>query len=132
VRLEAAAIVISPGELVTVSITAVNTHYLAIFGDLLHADWTIVQPLHQVRSTVPGDTRLFMQETRSFIAMTGPGSDGFSIQSDFVRNAQNQPNAGAAYEIVIAGSVGPFRIQKQIFPIPPFPIVRPFMFEVRP
>ena len=36
---------IAPGETVTVAVTAVNTHYLAIFGDLLNADWVIAQPL---------------------------------------------------------------------------------------
>lgn len=114
---------IAPGELVTVSVTAINTHYLAIFGDLLQADWAIVQPLHQV---APNAT----QETRSFAAGVAPG-EAFSISFDFIRNLQNQVNPGATYQITVVGS-GPFRIQKSILPIPPFPIVRPFVFEVRP
>ena len=113
---------IAPGELVRVTVRAVGTHYLAIFGDLLHADWTIVEPVHQA---APG----VVQEVRSFVAQ-GPGMEAFAISCDFVRNTQNQPNPGASYQILLQGH-GPLVIQKQILPLPPFPAVRPFVFEVQ-
>jgi hypothetical protein len=113
---------IAQGELVTVTVRAFGTHYLAIFGDLLHADWTIVDPLHQTATGV-------VQEVRSFVA-AAPGTEAFAISCDFVRNTQSQPNPGASYQILLKGS-GPLVIQKQILPLPPFPAVRPFVFEVR-
>jgi hypothetical protein len=113
---------IAPGELVTVTVTAVRTHYLAIYGDLLHAEWTIVSPVQPVAPEM-------VREVRSFVAQA-PGTEGFAISCDFVRNTQNEPNPGALYEILLKGD-GPLVIRKVILPLPPFPAVRPFVFEVR-
>ena len=113
---------IAPGELVTVTVTAVRTHYLAIYGDLLHAEWTIVSPVQPVAPEM-------VREVRNFVAQA-PGTEGFAISCDFVRNTQNQPNPGALYEILLKGD-GPLMIRKVILPLPPFPAVRPFVFEVR-
>ena len=113
---------IAPGEVVTVTVTANRTHYLAIFSDLLVADWAVVQPIHQVG-------QVSTQETRSFVAGAGP-QEAFALSVDFVRNQQGATNPGAEYLIQVRGDRGPFVIQKRIVPIPPFPIGRPFLFEV--
>jgi len=110
------------GEVVTVTVTAIKTHYLAIFGYLLHAEWTIVAPVQPA-----GPDRV--REVRSFVAQA-PGTEAFAISCDFVRNTDNQPNPGALYEILLKGD-GPLVIRKLILPLPPFPAVRPFVFEVR-
>ncbi len=110
------------GEVVTVTVTAIKTHYLAIFGDLLHAEWTIVSP---VQPAGPDKVR----EVRSFVAQAA-GTEAFGISCDFVRNTENQPSPGALYEILLKGD-GPLVIRKLILPLPPFPAVRPFVFEVR-
>src|SRR4051812_41895150 len=70
---------LKPGEVVTVAVTALNTHYLAIFADLLQADWSITQPLE----AVPSGAR----EIRSFTEGAGC-TESFAITCDFVRNAQ--------------------------------------------
>ena len=113
---------IAHGEVVTVTVTANRTHYLAIFSDLQQADWTIVQPVHAV-------TALTTQETRSFVAGAG-AQEAFALSLDFVRNQQGAANPGAEYLIQLGGNQGPFVIQKRIIPIPPFPVGRPFVFEV--
>ena len=110
------------GELVTVTVTANLTHYLAIFSDLLVAEWTIVQPVHAVSPTST-------QETRSFVA-GAPAQESFALTFDFVRNQQGAANPGAEYLIQLRGDRGPFMVQKRIIPIPPFPVGRPFLFEV--
>ena len=86
------------------------------------ADWTIVQPIHQVSPTA-------VQETRSFVAGSG-SQEAFAVSVDFVRNTQGVPNPAAEYVIQVRGGQGPFAIQKRVRPVPPFPINRPFLFEV--
>jgi hypothetical protein len=113
---------IAHGEVVTVTVTANRTHYLAIFSDLLAADWTIVQPVHAISQTS-------VQETRSFAAGAG-ALESFTLSLDFVRNQQGATAPGAEYLIQVRGDRGPLVIQKRIVPIPPFPIGRPFTFEV--
>ena len=113
---------IAHGEVVSVTVTANRTHYLAIFSDLLAADWTIVQPLHAASPTS-------VQETRSFVAGAG-AQEAFALSLDFVRNQQGATNPGAEYLIQVRGDRGPFAVQKLIVPIPPFPVGRPFVFEV--
>ena len=46
------------GELVTVTVTAIKTHYLAIFGDLLHAEWMIVSPVQPVGPEMVREVRI--------------------------------------------------------------------------
>jgi hypothetical protein len=113
---------IGRGEVVTVTVTAHNTHYLAIFSDLQQASWTIVQPVHAIGP-------VSAQEARSFVA--GPaGLEGFALTLDFVRDQQGATRPAAEYVIHVKGNGGPFFVQKRIVPIPPFPIGRPFVFEV--
>jgi hypothetical protein len=113
---------IARGEVVTVTVTANNTHYLAIFSDLQQANWTIVHPIHPIGP-------VSVQETRSFIGGP-PGLEGFALTLDFVRDQQGATQPGAEYVIHVKGNGGPFFVQKRIVPIPPFPIGRPFVFEV--
>jgi len=114
---------IAPGETVTVTVTATGTHYLAIFGQLLRSEWDVVQPVRQVGPAV-------VAEVRTFIA-PGGGREAFAISCDFVRDAAGAVNPAAEYVIEVAGSEGPFRVQKRIFPVRPFPVNRPFLFEVQ-
>lgn len=113
---------IAPGEVVTVTVIATHTHYLAIFSDLQHATWDLVQP---VRQTGPAT----VQEIRRFVAGP-PGLESFALTLDFVRDMQGATRQGAEYLIHVKGSGGPFFVQKRTIPIPPFPIGRPFVFEV--
>jgi hypothetical protein len=113
---------IAHGEVVTVTVMANRIHYLALFSDLLEADWTIVQPVHAVNPTST-------QETRSFVAGAGT-REAFTLTLDFVRNQAGGTNPGAEYLIQVRGDRGQFAIQKRIIPIPPFPVGRPFLFEV--
>ena len=113
---------VAPGEVVTVMVTAANTHYLAIFSDLQRAEWTIVEPVHQV-------SQVAVQETRSFVAGAS-GSEVFALTLDFVRDKQGATHPQAQYVIQVRGNREPFTVTKQIVPIPPFPIGRPFLFEV--
>jgi hypothetical protein len=119
---------VAVGEVVTVRVTAVNTHYLAIFSDLQRADWTIVQPVRSVQPGQPGVQTQF-EETRSFVANI-PGAEAFALTLDFVRNQAGATASNAHYVIQVVGSAGAFAVTKQIRPIPPFPIGRPFLFEV--
>jgi hypothetical protein len=113
---------IAHGEVVTVTVTANNTHYLAIFSNLLSATWTILQPVHQAGPNS-------IQETRSFVAGAG-SQEAFALSLDFVRNQAGATNPGAEYFIDVQGNLPPFGIRKRIVPIPPFPVGRPFVFEV--
>jgi hypothetical protein len=113
---------IATEEKILVAVTAVRTHYLAIFSDLLTADWAIVEPLHATGNNGA-------REVRSFKAHAA-GTEAFTITCDFVRNAAGDTNQGAEYEIALKGEDGPFTIVKRIRPVPPFPIARPFVFEV--
>ena len=119
---------VAAGEIVTVRVTAVNTHYLAIFSDLQKTEWTIVQPVRSVPPGQPG-VQTQSEETRSFVATT-PGTEAFALTLDFVRNQMGATPHDARYVIQVVGSAGPFTVTKQIRPIPPFPIGRPFLFEV--
>ena len=111
---------LAPGETVRVAVTATKTHYLAIFGHLLQAQWAMVQPPTPVQSGG-------MQEVRTFVAPPG-GREAFALTCDFVRDAQGQVSSEAQYLIEISGvgSVPP----KRVLPIPPLPISRTFQFEV--
>jgi hypothetical protein len=111
---------VAPGEVVRVAVTATKTHYLAIFGHLLQAQWTIVQPPTARQN---GD----VQEVRSFVAPPG-GREAFALTCDFVRDGRGQVNADARYLIEISG-VGQVP-SKRVLPIPPLPISRTFEFEV--
>lgn len=111
---------VAPGEVVRVAVTATKTPYLAIFGHLLQAQWTVVHP----PATAP-DGRV--QEVRTFVAPPG-GREAFALTCDFVRDEQGGIDADAEYLIEISGvgHVPP----KRVFPIPPLPISRTFQFEV--
>jgi hypothetical protein len=115
---------IASGEVVTVTVTATHTHYLAIFGDLQRAEWTLVEPVHPVSPTAT-------EETRSFTAGVA-GVEAFSLTLDFVRSREGTVHPLARYVIQVQGSLDPLTITKFILPIPPFPIARPFIFEVVP
>jgi hypothetical protein len=112
---------VAPGERVVVAVTSISTQYLAIFSDLLTADWVIEQPLQALGNGA--------REIRSFTAGDG-GTDAFAITFDFVRNVQGQPDPDGSYEIAIRGDKGAFTIQKRILPSKILPINRPFLFEV--
>jgi hypothetical protein len=115
---------IAPGETVRVTVTATKTHYLAIFGTLLQSQWEVVQPVRQVGP----DT---VTEIRTFVG-PGGGREAFAISCDFVRDGAGNFNAEAEYTIEVVGNGGSFSVEKHIFPVPPFPVNRPFTFEVHP
>jgi hypothetical protein len=81
------------------------------------------------RSAVTCGKPTSVQETRSFVAGAG-AQEAFALSLDFVRNQQGATNPGAEYLIQVRGDRGPFAVQKLIVPIPPFPVGRPFVFEV--
>jgi len=115
---------VTPGEVVTVAVTAVNTMYLAIFSDLLISDWQIVEPPHPV---TPREVR----EVRRFTAaLTAPSREAFALLFDFVRNPGSPVPAGAQYVVQLQGTVGP-PVGFPVPPIGPFPIDQQFVFEVR-
>lgn len=117
---------IKPGEVVTFTITAINTVYLAIPSRLRQATWQIVAPPHSVG---PNTT----QEMRRFQAgLTTPDVESTTIIFDFIRNAADVVPPGAQYVVDVQGSNGAFVARKVILPIPPFPVDRHFMFEVLP
>jgi hypothetical protein len=114
---------VTAGEVITVTVTAVNTMYLAIFSDLLVADWDRVTP-----PQVAGPNRA--SETRRFTASTLAGREAFTILFDFVRNPGQMVPPTAQYIVDVRGTVG-VPVSVPIPPVPPFPLDQQFVFEVR-
>jgi hypothetical protein len=114
---------LTPGEVITVTVTAVNTMYLAIFSDLLVADWDRVQPPQVSGPNQASETRRFRAST------TAPAREAFTILFDFVHNPGQIVPTTAQYIVDVRGTVGvPVRVP--IPPVPPFPLDQQFVFEV--
>jgi hypothetical protein len=115
---------LQPAEVVTITVTAVNTIYLAIFSRLRRAEWQILSP---PRAVAPNQ----IQEVRRFQAgLAAPDLESTTILFDFVRDANDNVPNGAEYVVDLQGSLGPFRPRKLVLPVPPFPIDRHLVFEV--
>lgn len=116
---------VAPGEIVNVAVTAQNTMFLAIFSDLLVADWDFVSPPQQV-----GANRV--REVRRFTApQNAPARESFTLIMDFIRTPGVPIPPGTQYIIELQGSIGN-PIQVPVPPVAPFPVDQQFIFEVRP
>jgi hypothetical protein len=96
---------VKPGEIITVTVQASGTEYLASFSDLSFGNWVVVSPPNVQPNP---DT-----EVRKFTALPVP-ANSFDIQFTF-----NTTDDSAKYHVTIVGVSGEDTFEEDVLPPPP-------------
>jgi len=96
---------VKPGEVITVTVKASGTEYLASFSGLSFGNWVVVSP-----PNVPPNPDT---EVRKFTVLSVP-ANSFDIQFTF-----NTGDNSARYHVTIVGNPAEDTFQEDVLPPPP-------------